>query len=216
MFELEHGIASWRQEMLAVGIKTPVPLDELESHLRDEIERQLRTGSSAEGAFKAAVQQLGQAHALRVEFNKTPGASLFLGSRYLAAFCFVAAPLLALLNLLVLQPDEVRPVERFLGLATMGVAALYITSLPFLRGRLPSSDNQIVRTALLLGAFCALTWPLFATCIAIGILDIQIGIVTEMMIWSVGSAWFATGLAYAVSGQLPPFQAESPGRSPSG
>ena len=40
MFDLEQSIADWRRQMLAAGIKTPVPLEELESHLREEIERQ--------------------------------------------------------------------------------------------------------------------------------------------------------------------------------
>ena len=213
MFDLEHGIASWRQQMLAAGIRTPVPLEELEIHLREEVDQQIRAGASAQRAFDTAVQRLGPAHALRTEFDRTPGASGFLQPRYLAAFCFLAAPLLALLNLLVLQPDGLRYADRLWGLATMGVAVLYVTSLPFLRGRLPSPDNRIVRTAMFLGVFCALTWPLFATCIAVGLVDIQIGIVTEMMIWSVGTAWFATWLAYAVSGQFPPFPAESPGRT---
>jgi|SRR5437867_1623996 len=32
---LEKAIAEWRRQMLAAGVKTPVPLDELGSHLRD-------------------------------------------------------------------------------------------------------------------------------------------------------------------------------------
>ena len=37
MFGLEQAIADWRQQMLAAGIKTPVPLEELEIHLREDI-----------------------------------------------------------------------------------------------------------------------------------------------------------------------------------
>jgi len=37
MFDLEQAIIAWRQQMLAAGIKSPVPLEELENHLRDEI-----------------------------------------------------------------------------------------------------------------------------------------------------------------------------------
>ena len=37
MFNLEQAIAEWRQQMLATGIQTPVPLEELEIHLREEI-----------------------------------------------------------------------------------------------------------------------------------------------------------------------------------
>ena len=36
--DLESLIANWRREMLAAGIKTPVPLEELESHLREDID----------------------------------------------------------------------------------------------------------------------------------------------------------------------------------
>jgi hypothetical protein len=41
MFNLEQAIADWRQQMLAAGIKTPVPLEELENHLREENEQQM-------------------------------------------------------------------------------------------------------------------------------------------------------------------------------
>jgi hypothetical protein len=44
MFNLEQSIIEWRKQMLAAGIKTPVPLDELEIHLREEIERQMASG----------------------------------------------------------------------------------------------------------------------------------------------------------------------------
>ena len=51
MFNLEQSIADWRQQMLAAGIRTPVPLEELEIHLRDEIERQMKSGSNAQLRF---------------------------------------------------------------------------------------------------------------------------------------------------------------------
>ncbi len=87
-------------------------------------------------------------HALRAECDKAPGASEFLRPRYLFAYCFLAAPLLALLNLWVLQPDGVRPADRFLGLAAMAVGTLYIESLPLLRGRFPNPRNRLVQPTL--------------------------------------------------------------------
>jgi hypothetical protein len=71
MFNLEQSIADWRQQMLAAGIESPVPLEELESHLRDEIEREMRSGSSPEQAFKNAAGQIGRAEVLKTEFVKT-------------------------------------------------------------------------------------------------------------------------------------------------
>jgi leader peptidase (prepilin peptidase)/N-methyltransferase len=70
MFDLDKAIEEWRKQMVKAGIKTPVPLDELESHLREEMEQQVRLGSSAQQAFEAAAQRIGQASALKSEFRK--------------------------------------------------------------------------------------------------------------------------------------------------
>ena len=70
MFDLEQSITEWRKQMLAAGIKTPVPLEELESHLREEIERQTKSGLSETEAFKTAEQKIGQAHVVQHEFKK--------------------------------------------------------------------------------------------------------------------------------------------------
>ena len=71
MFDLEKSISSWRQQMLAVGIQSPVPLEELEIHLREEIERQMRSGTEAQPAIEAAIQKMGRIDALKHEFQKT-------------------------------------------------------------------------------------------------------------------------------------------------
>ena len=65
MFNLDKAIAEWRRQMAAGGIKTPEVLDELESHLRDDVEQQMRSGVTAQQAFEAAVQRIGQASALK-------------------------------------------------------------------------------------------------------------------------------------------------------
>src|ERR1700761_5471759 len=70
MFNLEQSIANWRKEMLAAGIKAPVPLEELESHLREEIERQIKLGMDTQQAFQLTVSQIGQAKELKLEFAK--------------------------------------------------------------------------------------------------------------------------------------------------
>jgi hypothetical protein len=70
MFDLDQAIAKWRQKLIAVGIKTPVPLEELEIHLREEIERQMKLGFNEEQAFEMAVQRLGKANTLNKEFQK--------------------------------------------------------------------------------------------------------------------------------------------------
>jgi hypothetical protein len=77
MFNLEQSIAEWRQQMLAAGIKTPVPLEELESHLRDEIEGQIQSGMPEEQAFGIAVKNIGQAEPLKTEFRNAGFLNLF-------------------------------------------------------------------------------------------------------------------------------------------
>lgn len=70
MFSLEQSIADWRKQMLAAGLQSPVPLDELESHLREEIERQVESGLSEQKAFEISAQQTGRPKTLEREFKK--------------------------------------------------------------------------------------------------------------------------------------------------
>jgi hypothetical protein len=74
MFDLEQSITDWRKQMLAAGIGTPVPLEELESHLRDDVEQQMQSGLNAQQAFENSIQRIGQAQKLKSEFKKTCGA----------------------------------------------------------------------------------------------------------------------------------------------
>ncbi len=70
MFDLEQSIAEWRRQMLAAGIKTPVPLEELESHLREDIERQTKSGLNQQNAFNSAAQKHRPSPRLKREFKK--------------------------------------------------------------------------------------------------------------------------------------------------
>ena|GEM_PF-1896921 len=73
MFDLEQSIMDWRRQMLAAGIKTPVPLEELEIHLRDEIEQRMKFGLEQQKAFENSIQQIGQPEMLKNEFTKVGG-----------------------------------------------------------------------------------------------------------------------------------------------
>jgi hypothetical protein len=71
MFNLEEKIAEWRNQMLAAGIRTPAPLEELEIHLREDIERQLQPGLTERNAFEVSARQIGQPELLKSEFKKS-------------------------------------------------------------------------------------------------------------------------------------------------
>ncbi|EEF57436.1 permease prefix domain 1-containing protein [Pedosphaera parvula] len=70
MFDLDKAIKQWRHQMLAAGIRSPVPLEELESHLHEEIEQQMKLGRSEAEAFNSAVKKIGQARMVQSEFKK--------------------------------------------------------------------------------------------------------------------------------------------------
>lgn len=72
MTELEPRIAQWRQTLAAALGERPDVLDELESHLREEIQRLLLAGHNAEQAFATAAARLGGPREIAAEFAKLP------------------------------------------------------------------------------------------------------------------------------------------------
>jgi len=71
MFDLEHAISEWRRQLANGGIDSPQVVDELESHLRDDIEQHMRSGVSEAQAFANAIRDVGQPSLLKTEFAKT-------------------------------------------------------------------------------------------------------------------------------------------------
>ena len=70
MFDAEVAIEEWRRRMRIAGIKAAAVLDELESHLREEIERQTKSGASPQQAVEVAIHQIGSPEVLNAEFAK--------------------------------------------------------------------------------------------------------------------------------------------------
>src|SRR5881628_1123875 len=98
MFSLEVAIAHWRQQLAGSGIKSAEVLDELESHLRDDVEQQLQSGLGAQEAFEAAAQRIGEAAALKKEFRKAGPAAPTKQQAFLRKLCFVSAGFAVLVN----------------------------------------------------------------------------------------------------------------------
>ncbi len=72
----EKQISDWRQAMAKASNHREELLDELEAHLRDEIDRLLRAGTSPDNVFQLALSNLGAPAAIAPEFDK-----LLLGAR---------------------------------------------------------------------------------------------------------------------------------------
>lgn len=91
MFDLERSISKWREQMLAAGIQTPVPLEELEIHLREEIERQTKSGLNEQEIFNSAIQKIGQAKIIKTEFKKINAENWNRPLAWIAWFLFVVS-----------------------------------------------------------------------------------------------------------------------------
>ena len=69
MPDLESKITTWHKDMLGAGMSFDA-VAELESHLRDDIARQIKSGTGESAAFENSVRGLGQSIELQREFKK--------------------------------------------------------------------------------------------------------------------------------------------------
>ncbi len=73
MPDLEEKISEWRKRMAAGGVRTAAVLDELESHLREEVQARQKAGDSEAVAFQTATARIGSVGSLQTEFSKIRG-----------------------------------------------------------------------------------------------------------------------------------------------
>jgi hypothetical protein len=136
MFNLEQSIGEWRRQMVAGGIKSPEVLDELESHLREDVEQRVRSGANAARAFAEAIGQIGPVDKLKLEFGKVSLPQPRIRRSALRAYCLGTAVFVFLIEGWTLLEYEVTRTERFLGLALVVAIAGYIGFLPDLNRKL--------------------------------------------------------------------------------
>ena len=156
MFDLEKSIADWRKQMLAAGLQTPVPLEELEIHLREEIERQKKFGRSETEAFETAVQNIGRAQAVQNEFGKVKAAD---EERRWKEGQIWSGAILGLLQLslisAVLFNSEMNFGQRMSGLAAMATSFLLVAGGRLSHRVFPVIRVRRTRTAISLVLGCA-------------------------------------------------------------
>ncbi|MHC4552432.1 MAG: permease prefix domain 1-containing protein [Planctomycetota bacterium] len=70
MFQLDTAITNWRNTLLANQNITDSDVDELESHLRDEVDSLMLSGLSDEEAFMISAHRIGDQQAVGAEFAK--------------------------------------------------------------------------------------------------------------------------------------------------
>jgi hypothetical protein len=160
MFDLERSIAEWRKQMLAAGIKTPVPLEELESHLRDDVEQQVQSGLSEHQAFETAVERIGQASSLTVEFKKVNGTDESrkrkrAGRIFAVLLCFYSMVIVR-----VLVANDLTSSERFSGFASLVTMlfAIYV-AWQFIPRFFPIITNKALQSVVgVVGGISGVSW----------------------------------------------------------
>lgn len=146
--------------MAAGGIKNAAVLDELESHLREDVERQVRAGASAERSFEIAVQRIGPATALKSEFRKTNLGGV-LEKLMIAAAALVMAfgAFLSVVTLLLCYPNTGERLMGFLAIgATFGTAwgwPAVVSHFPIIY---PKKKRQLMEILCLAAGFGASTF----------------------------------------------------------
>jgi cation transport ATPase len=167
MFNLEQSIAEWRRQMLAAGIKAPVPLEELEIHLREEIERLGESGLSETEAFTIAALKIGPARTIQNEFEKVEATEeerkrkegqIWLGT--------VLGSLQLILIGAVLFNSEMDFGQRMSSLAAIATSFLFLAAARFSRRIFPVIRAGRSRTAvaLVLGGLQAVIWSGIFAC----------------------------------------------------
>ena len=191
MFHLETAITEWRQQMLAVGIKTPVPLEELEAHLREDISQQVKSGRSEADAFESAVQEIGPANTVQGEFNKIGSVnSAFDWKLMEISFGITASviPLFFCSTILYFKYGsfvDVTPGQQISGVVAAAIFALFIWS-----GRLGCKMFPVVpskRTRGVITAFCiapVIAWWIIYMIVIVPIHDFTMSQFTVAFLWA--------------------------------
>ena len=155
MFNLDQAINEWRQQMERGGVKTPVVLDELESHLREEVEQQMRSGTTSERAFEAAVKKIGPASALKNEFKESSVTGVLERVMIAIAVLFVAFGVFLSTVTIFFCYSSVG--ERLTGFTAMGLtivtACVWPAFVPFLPVIRQKRKREAIESAILLAGF---------------------------------------------------------------
>jgi hypothetical protein len=192
MFNLEEQITEWRRKMLAAGINGPIPLDELESHLREEIERQTKSGLNEQAAFECSILQIGHAAALKTEFEKTE--SYGPRERKIARFFLALAALtFSVSGTFGLSKAEMTTKERLLGFTAITISVLSLLGGRYVHQLFPVFPRWRVRFAIQFAvALSAVIWMMIYAYIILPRCNFTMGQLVVATLWAM-TPWAIVG-----------------------
>jgi hypothetical protein len=135
MFNFDQAITEWRRQMTAGGIKNSAVLDELESHVREDVERQMRSGGETQKAFEVAVKKIGPASALRNEFKKSVAA--MVAEKLMIAMAVLVVAFGIFLCVVTILFCYLSLAERLVGVVAMTLTVATACAWPAFVSRLP-------------------------------------------------------------------------------
>jgi hypothetical protein len=200
MFDLENSIADWRKHMLTAGIKTPVPLEELESHLREEIEQQMKSGLNEQKAFEIATGKIGQASPLKKEFKKVNEADK-AQQRKRAGIIFAGSlGLYSLIFTRLLIKSDLTSNERLLGFASVATTLFLVYVVWQIAPRFfPFIANKAVQSALgLLGGISGMGWFFVYVYFILPRCDFTLGQLQVAILWAIVPAMVFPAISFLV------------------
>jgi hypothetical protein len=196
MFDLESAISQWRKHLIATGLRSLDALDELESHLRDDIDDLVRSGKTAANAFELAVVRIGRSVALTEEFSRVGGAKQMRRPKYLMLVSLISAGLIVWTSTWILLEKGVSDFSEGLVFAAVYLVAAYVAALPFCYHRLPSLQDAAVQKAVAATTLFVSFWIILALLNALGKIQFHLPEILVMLFWSIVPALLATVLAY--------------------
>jgi hypothetical protein len=191
MFDLNRSIKEWRRQMAVGGIKSSEVLDELESHLREDVEQLMRSGAPAERAFQEAVQRVGTSKELKTEFGKVSRPELRFGRNLQRVSCAGMALFVLAIEGWLLFESEITPGTRLFGLTLISVIAAYIVCLPYLNQNFLTGVRgwAIRKTLVDVCNYATMLWFLLLLLGVANIVQLPLGIVLSVVCWAlVGAA----------------------------
>ena len=208
MFDLEKAIQSWRAELMGAGLDNPQSLDELEGHLREDLERQMGLGASAQQSFEAARGWLGDAKALKREFAKAGRTRPLQISKLLGIASWALASFFSLMLLpKIFGHHDASVAERLLGMMAVVLTFLSVPGARHACRLLPVIRDQRIRTFVGLACWCAgpLWMWFFIAAILPNLLqlpaansDFPVGLVLAMVAWAFTLLAALGGMGYAL------------------
>ncbi len=202
MFDLEQSIVEWRKQMLAAGIKSPAPLDEFESHLREEIEKQIKSGQNAQWAFENAVKSIGRGVELKKEFKKA-GESLAVRLVKLMSIGCGALSFMFSLWVLRFLFSEIELIPIILGLIAVATSYLFWK---YSHKFLPAIKHEFTRATIgFASCIASVIWiQLFSMEILPGLIvhpagmEVPLGRLVTAILWACTAMAILSGIGYGL------------------